>query len=311
VTPSTVSPDALGLVLRRQGGLVTTRQLMSYGWSSGMIARRLRAPNGRWLRVLPHVYATFDHELSEGQRWRAALLYGGDSARLTGVAALRARRLRHLPSELTTDSVEIAVPRHRSCADRDFVVVRRTSRPVTGGSVDGYAAMSVARATVDAGIRCASLDTALALLSTALVNKKTSLAAIEAELDLIPRRFAGHLPDVLSAARAGAQSVPESGLLDLLAADGFPTPAVNEPICINGRWLIPDVRLGRLIVEVESREFHLLTPGAWEATQLRSTLLRAADYYVLPVTPEQIRDSPRAVLAAIRSAHVEVNGLVA
>ena len=311
MTTQALPPDALGLILRGQGGLVTTRQLLTYGWSSGTIARRLEAPHGRWRRVLPHVYASFDHELDERQRWRAALLYCGDGARLTGVAALTLRRLRHLPSELTSDNVEVAVPRQRSCRDRDFVQVRRTSRAPTGGTVDGYATMSVARAVVDAGVRCGSVDTALALLSSALVNGKTSVAAVEAELVLLPTRFQGHLPAVLRAAKAGAWSVAESGLLDLLAANGFPPPAVNEPLCVDGEWLIPDVRLGRLILEVDSREWHLLVPGAWEATQRRGTKLRAGGYLVVPITPTQVRDSPQLVVAAVRSAYLQVNGLVA
>ena len=100
-------------------------------------------------------------------------------------------------------------------------------------------------------------------------------------------------------ASANVRSVPEGRLLDLIGTTTLPPPLVNVPIVIDGRTFLPDLRWGRFIVEVESRLHHLLIPGSWEATQRRRLILQGAGYHVLPVTPEQIRDDPQGVLAAI------------
>jgi very-short-patch-repair endonuclease len=92
-------------------------------------------------------------------------------------------------------------------------------------------------------------------------------------------------------------------LLALLSNCALPAPLVNEPIVVDGRVYVPDLRWGRLIIEVDSKLHHLLTPGAWAATLRRRARLEQAGYHVIPVTPEMIRDDPSGVLAMIMVAH--------
>jgi very-short-patch-repair endonuclease len=83
----------------------------------------------------------------------------------------------------------------------------------------------------------------------------------------------------------------------------LPAPLVNEPLVVDGRVFVPDFRWGRLIVEVDSKLHHLLTPGAWAATLRRRARLEQAGYHVIPVTPEMIRDDPFGVLSMILGAY--------
>jgi very-short-patch-repair endonuclease len=56
-----------------------------------------------------------------------------------------------------------------------------------------------------------------------------------------------------------------------------------------------------VIVEIDSRAHHLLEPGAWEHTQERRAALSSLGFLVLPLTPQQLRDTPELVIAAVRS----------
>ena len=90
------------------------------------------------------------------------------------------------------------------------------------------------------------------------------------------------------------------GAADLRA--GLPVPLTNEAILVGGRLFIPDFRWGRVIVEVDSKAWHLLESGAWQRTQKRRAFLQAHGYLVTPTTPEQLRESPELVIAAVRAA---------
>ena len=97
--------------------------------------------------------------------------------------------------------------------------------------------------------------------------------------------------------------MPEAAARQLFDLAGLPEALVNEPIEVNGEVFVPDFRWGRFIVEIDSKEWHLLVPGSWDRTQERRTRLEAAGYRVLPISPAQIRDSPAEVVAAVRMGY--------
>lgn len=302
VPASRTDDQALKRLLRRQKGLLTAAQAAEVGISASALTRRVAAKGNGWRRILPRVYATFDHSLTEADKVRAAVLYAGQGACLTGSAALRWHRIPHLPHEFRTLPVDVLVPHARQVADVDWVRITRTTRPSDSVSVDGVRTVYVARAAIDAGLRLTSYDATLALLAAVINAELVSSGQLAAQLLSAPVRGSLHLRNAMRELRFGTRSVPEAQARQVFADAGLPEPEVNVPIRIDGRILIPDFRWGRVILEVESREFHLMVPGSWERTQRRWAALSAAGYLVIPATPEDILRRPASVVAAIRGA---------
>jgi len=113
--------------------------------------RRCHSPphqsGGRWQRVLPGLYATFRGELSAQDRCRAAVLYAGADAQLTGPTALRQFRVRYLPDD--DGCVHVLVAHATSRQNRGFVAFTRTTRLPRPWWRDGLPWTPVARAAVD------------------------------------------------------------------------------------------------------------------------------------------------------------------
>jgi hypothetical protein len=70
-----------------QDGLVTRRQALECGVSIDALRRAVRKG---WQRVVTGVYATFTGPLQERHLVRAALLYAGPEAMVSGAVACRA-----------------------------------------------------------------------------------------------------------------------------------------------------------------------------------------------------------------------------
>ncbi len=286
-------------LLVRQKGLLTAEQARVYGITSAMVHRRVHGHRPQWQPVLPRVYATFLQPLTTQQQAVAACLYAGPGAALTGNAALHWQGVAYLPREVRPTPVDVLVPFGRECASRQFVRVARSRRELAACNINWVPCVSVARAAADCARRLTSYEATLAMASSVLNGRRTTLDALAAELAAGPTRGSRHLRSVLLQASANVRSVPEGQLLDLIKGTSLPPPLVNVPITIDGRTYLPDLRWGRFIVEIESRLHHLLVPGSWDATQHRRLALEAAGYHVLPITPEQIRDDPQGVLTAI------------
>ncbi|HEX6339245.1 MAG TPA: hypothetical protein VFZ85_19985 [Jiangellaceae bacterium] len=91
--------------------------------SSGAVGRAVR---GRWQIVLPGVYATFTGPLGDIHRLRAAVLYAGPGALITGAMACRMCGLDYGPDP--DGIVDVLVGPRRQRPDVDFVRLHRTSR---------------------------------------------------------------------------------------------------------------------------------------------------------------------------------------
>jgi hypothetical protein len=299
VPGSRFDQTAFDRLLRAQDGLFTSGQARTCGLSSSALSRRVAS--GIVRRVLPGVYAHGVLELSTPQRTRAAVLYAGGNACLTGAAALHWRRIPYLPDEVSTATVDVLVPPARAVGNIDRVRLTRTSRTVAGISVDGVVTAPVTRAVVDASLRLTSLETVFALLSCTVNAGRTTVEDVKAELDTSSMRGSRALRLAVTEAETGTRSWPEAQARALFQRAGFPPPPVNVPLVLGGRVFVPDFRWGMVIVEIDSRAHHLLEPGAWERTQERRAALSSLGFLVLPFTPQQLRDTPELVIAAVRS----------
>jgi len=106
-------------LLRRQGGVVALHQAVELGMSAATIQRRTR--QGLWERLFPAVYLVGGHRLTDEARVRAAWLWAGQQAAISGPAAA----FWHGLLDRSPEIVEVTVPRALSPRCPDGLRVRR------------------------------------------------------------------------------------------------------------------------------------------------------------------------------------------
>jgi very-short-patch-repair endonuclease len=85
--------------------------------------------------------------------------------------------------------------------------------------------------------------------------------------------------------------------LDLCRDAGLPTPSTNIFVAeyeVDVVWLEQ-----KLVVELDSREFHL-TRAAFERDRIRDATLQLAGYRVLRITHTRLRNEPEAIVDTVR-----------
>jgi hypothetical protein len=301
MTKSSADRQALSALLRAQDGLISLDQARSLGMTPSALGRRIHNPASGWSRVLPRVYLQGVRDLDDRQRCRAAVLFAGDGATLTGVAALRWHRIPHLPVEASLRDVDVVVPPGRQLRSVSWARLHRSARPDNAYSLDGVRTMPVTRAIVDAA-PVLSDTTVLAVMCAAVNDRRTDSGRLADELSMAPIKGSRAVRQALAELTFGARSVPEADARGLFLRAGLPLPLINQPLSVAGRLLVPDFRWGHVIVEIDSKAFHLLQEGAWDRTQERRAFLRAHGYLVIPVTPKQLRERPDEVIAEVLRA---------
>jgi hypothetical protein len=106
-------------VLRRQGGVISRHQAVAAGLSPGAVDDLLR--RRRWRPLHPQVYLDAGRPSDAGVRMRAALIWAGDGAVLTGAAAAWWYRLLPEPPA----RISVAVPGRPPRARPGLAVQRR------------------------------------------------------------------------------------------------------------------------------------------------------------------------------------------
>lgn len=295
--------DALDTLARRQDGLVTLAQLRALDIPGHRVGR-WTGPRGPWQRLLPGIYAVTSGTPTDEQRVRAALLYAGPTAVLTGLTALRRHGLRRLP-KAHDGLVHVLVPHARHRSSTGFVTVERTVRPAAPMTVRSAPTSSVARAVVDAARRLTDLSDVRALTAEALQTGRCNLGELWQELAAAQIRGTARLRAALREAGAGVRSPEEARALELFRSMGLDRVRWNVHLYDRetGRWLACVDAYDELsgnAFEVDSREFHL-DPAGWEQTLLRHARLTARGVLVWHLTPRRLRDREELV-EEIRSA---------
>jgi hypothetical protein len=145
---SAMEPDdrAATWLLANQRGVISREQVLASGVTEEGLRHRLRR-GGTWQRLLPGVYLTVTGQPTREQQQIAALLYGGPASIITGPAALRNYGIRGPETEI----VDLLVPARRQRANRQFVVIHRTTRMPRQWTSDGPLRFALAaRAVADA-----------------------------------------------------------------------------------------------------------------------------------------------------------------
>jgi pterin-4a-carbinolamine dehydratase/very-short-patch-repair endonuclease len=148
--------------LRTQAGLISRAQALAAGLSRGAVDHRVTTR--RWQPVHPRVYLATGYDLDSEARVRAAVLWAGRDAVLTGLAAAWWHGL----ADDAPATVAVAVPRRRRPSPRQGAAVHRrefTERDVV--VVRGIAVTAPALAALDAAVELgaagvAFLDRAIA-----------------------------------------------------------------------------------------------------------------------------------------------------
>jgi very-short-patch-repair endonuclease/predicted transcriptional regulator of viral defense system len=117
------------------------------------------------------------------------------------------------------------------------------------------------------------------------------------------RRGRGNLMRILATGPAPTRSELEDVLLDLILSAGLESPAVNVPMWILGRRVIPDFRWAesRVVVEADGAAWHD-SKLAREDDAERQALLEEHGDRVLRVTWTQAVSQPQQTIARIRAA---------
>ncbi len=215
------------------------------------------------------VYATFTGPLQERHLVRAALLYAGPEAMVSGAVACRAYGLRYVPAD---GRLLLLVPGHVQRAPIPIAKIRRTLTLPRPRHVRFFPCAPPARAALDASRELHNVRSVRAVLGEvvqlglALPDELvTTLEQGHSADSALPRRA---LSDVL----AGCRSTAECDLRDVLSVSTvLDQPVWNQPLPdAGGADLHPDACLARarLVVEVDSIEWHRLGDRV-EATERR------------------------------------------
>lgn len=292
-------PAELSELALSQDGLITRQQALAHGVTDAAMRHALDQ-EGSWRRVVWGVYATFTGALGQRHLIRAALLYAGDQAMLTGTHACREYGMEYLPP----DGVPVLlVPSHVKRAKIQIARIRRVRQPPPARTVNGIRCAPPERAALDAVRKVGSLRQARATLCEVVQRRLTTIDRLVDELTLVDLRGMRYGRLALSDVQAGCRSAPECELRDLmLTSDAIPAAVWNEPLP-DAPELIPDayIEAARLVLEVESVRWHRLGDGP-EITERRRAKYARLGLRVLPLSPQRIREEPGAVLAEIEAA---------
>ena len=295
-------PSELRALAQAQGGIITRQQALTCGVSKSAIRHAL-GENGAWKKIIPGVYATFTGALQDRHRVRAALLYAGDMAMVTGVYACRAYGMQYVPRR-EDDLVEILVPANVRRAPISIAKIRRVKALPAARVVRGIPCAPPERAALDACRDVKSQRDVRAALCEVVQRQLTKVERLVAEFNTVDRRGMTHALHTLDDILAGCRSAPECELRDVIRTSTIlDEPVWNQPLP-DDMSLVPDgyYKEVRLALEVDSIEHHGFGDGP-ERTEQRRARYAALGWRVVSISPRRIRQEPKALLAEIEAAY--------
>ncbi len=279
-------------LLRRQAGVVSLAQAVGLGLSERTVRRRLAS--GRWSILLPAVYLADSHRLTDEARLRAASLWGGEHALVSGPAAA----FWHGYPVRLPRPVGLTVPAgSRRRAPRDVRVRRRDVPAPDRATVRGVAVTGPALTVLETA---ATLPDGAAFLDRALQRRHVELPDLHGaycrSCGAHGMRRAGEL---LVAASDRADSIAERRLARLLRRAGMDEVVLGYPF---GEWII-DLAFPAAMVAIE------FDGWAWHADverfrtdRRKGNALVAAGWTLLRFTWQDVTDRPQACVAQVRGA---------
>lgn len=257
-------------------GVVRSADLAAAGVSHWAMSVRCR-PGGAWQRVLPGVILLSAAPPTPRQRVRAALVYAGEGAVATGIAAMR----EHGMTVPGTDRVHVLIPAQRRVTGSGYVHVERTTRLPPADYATGLVIAPAARSTVDAARRERDPDRLRTLLRAPVRAGLCGFDQLRDELatgnqrgTAAPRALLAELTrDLSSLTKARARRVlrdiplPRPEWDVCLRADG-------QPLVVDAWW--PSTRLAWIITDTvgDADVPHPLTRHSATVVRTHTTRLR-------------------------------------
>jgi hypothetical protein len=178
MTRSATAPDLTDPYRTALDGVVRVADLRAAGMSNHALAARCR-PSGPWQRVLPGVVLLSHAPPTRRQRIRAALLYTGQDAILTGTDAVRAHGL--APPD--REEVLVLIPSARRQTSRAYLTVERTTRLPPPIRRAGLPVAPLPRAIVDAARHERDRDRLATLVLAPVEAGACTIAELRVELN--------------------------------------------------------------------------------------------------------------------------------
>jgi very-short-patch-repair endonuclease len=276
-------------LLARQAGVISRDQAIAAGLSRDTVDHRLRLR--RWRPVHPRVYLVNGHRADDEVKVRAAVLWAGDGAVLSGVAAA----WWHGMAEHPPAAVGLTVARRRHPRSRSGVTVRRrelapedlverrglavTARPLT-----------VLEAAVELGAPGGEL------LDRALQRWVAFPEVYQAYCRNLGSHGSAAAGRMLVAAADRSASVAERLLVRMLRESGAAGWHCGFPV---GGYAV-DIAFpaARVAVEVDGWAWHMDAKRAQEDKRRQNALVRQG-WTILRYTWHDLTGRPRSVLAEI------------
>jgi very-short-patch-repair endonuclease len=285
-----VQPDLVALIAR-QDGLITTAQAVQHGLDESVLRRRGR--DHGWSRVAPRVYLAAGHRLTVRARIRAAGLWGGDYATISGAAAA----WWHGILETAPAEIVVTVPRRLGLRGYPGVRIRRRDLAALDRVHLGGIWCAAAPLTV--------LETAIALPDGAAFLDRALQKHVRFEqLYQVYCRNTGaygatRIGDLLVAAADRADSAAERRLIAILRDAGL--TGWQRAVGFE-RWMIdfafPDAKVA---IEVDGWAYHS-DVERFRADRSKGNALVRAGWRLLRFTWHDLVNRPQYVVAEIRAA---------
>ena len=283
---------SLDTILVRQAGVVSREQALAAGLSPDAVDHRLRLR--RWRPLHPRVYLAAGHRLDDEARIRAALLWAGDDAVLSGVAAAWWFGM----AEEAPATIGLTVGRDRRPRPRPGVSVRRRDLPAEDlvrwrGLRLTDRPLTVLEAAVELGAP-GSL-----LLDRALQRGVSFPSVYQAYCRNLGARGSAGARNILVAAADRSASAAERLLVRMLRASG----AAGWCCGLHAAGYAIDVAFPAsfVAVEVDGWAWHMDAVRAQRDKQRQNVLVQQG-WTVLRYTWHDLVGRPREVLAEIARA---------
>lgn len=282
--------------------VLTSAFAAQLGYSPTRIRTELR--RGRWDSPCRGVYLTRGDLPSRGDWLRIGLslavdgvVSGWDAVRAYGLGAPRPPH----------DDVLLLAPEGRRNRTVGHVHIRPSPRALISRQIRHPGAGTIqiadpARAVADTALVLATLAPTRALVTSAVQRGLCSVDDLMHAYAAGPRNHSGQLRRALTDVAAGAASLPEAELAEILRAAELPEFELNVPVIdASGRHIATiDVLWRRLRagLEVDSQAHHFLELD-WRATMRRHNSLTAAGLALTHYPPLDIRDRRSFVVAEV------------
>lgn len=283
--------------------VIHVRGLMRLEVPERTIYRRCQE-DGDWQLLAPATVLLSNGTPTRRQRIRAALVYAGLDAQLTGLDAARAHGLRR--GEVP-DAVHVLVPSGRQVRSVHLIVVERTTRLPPPRLRDGLPVAPIERCVLDASRRMRCKADIAAILTEPVQRRMVLPGTLVDELDAGCRKGSAAPRVVLRAVQHGVRSAAEFEVREWwLAQPQLPVTALfNVRLSARGTLLgIADLYIEEvgLVLPVDSVEQHFATPDQVAETERQHRAYRSAGLHVLGFRPSRTRTDSAGLLRDVLDA---------